>query len=238
MPVVNARGLAALSCGWALFGCSRSAPPSQFPTADHALERMRATYACSRGVQGEAKIDYFGDQGRVRGDVLYRSALPQNLRFDVYSPFGATLSTLTSDGERFALFDLKQKILVRGPANTCNVSRFTRVPVPPHALAQLLRGEAPVLVHEAKAAKIAWEGQYVIRIHSKHQAHQEIHLEPLDEDWQRPWQQQRLRVLKSACVAGGHRSLSSDACRPSIYRDGQALERPGRNRSNHHAQRS
>ncbi|HMR04248.1 MAG TPA: hypothetical protein PKA88_00660 [Polyangiaceae bacterium] len=180
-----------------LTGCPRSPPPSQFPTADDALERMHATYACSRGIQGEAKIDYFGDAGRVRGNVLYKSMLPDDLRFDVFSPFGMTISTLTSDGETFALYDLREKAFFSGPANTCNVARFTRVPVPPHALTQLLRGEAPVLVHSPAQAKIAWEsGRYVVRIASKHQAQQEIHLEPRDADFLEPWQKQQVRVLE------------------------------------------
>ncbi|MBI3203965.1 MAG: hypothetical protein IT377_20610 [Polyangiaceae bacterium] len=194
---VNARALVWLGgLSAALAGCSRSPPPSQFPSAHDALERMHETYACSRGVQGEAKLDYFGERGRVRGNVLYMSMLPDALRFDVFSPFGVTLSTLTSDGRDFALYDLKEKTFLRGPANTCNVARFTQVPVPPFALAQLLRGEAPVLVHEAPQATLAWEGgEYVLRVTSKHSATQEIHLEPHPSDWAEPWQKQRVRVL-------------------------------------------
>ena len=187
-----------------LMGCTRSPPPSQFPTADAALDRMHESYACSRGIQGEAKIDYFGDEGRVRGNVLYKSMLVDDLRFDVFSPFGVTISTLTSDGESFALYDLQQKTFFSGPANTCNVTRFTRVPVPPHALAQMLRGEAPVLVHTPQQAKIVWEsGRYVVRIQSKHQATQEIHLEPRDQDWLKPWNQQHVRVLEVSVTQQG-----------------------------------
>jgi outer membrane lipoprotein-sorting protein len=177
-------------------GCTRP-PASRFPSADDALARMRETHKCSRGMQGEAKIDYFGKQGRVRGNVMYLAMLPEALRFDVYSPFGVTLSTLTSDGREFALYDLKEKQFLRGPANTCNVARFTQVPVPPFALAQLLHGEAPVLVHEPGQAKIDWEGgEYVVRIRSKHSATEEIHLVPTPEDWDKPWYQQRVRVLE------------------------------------------
>lgn len=158
---------------------------------------MHETHACSRGLQGEAKIDYFDERGRVRGSVLYLGVLPDQLRFDVYSPFGVMLSTLTSDGRQFALFELKSKQLSRGPAAACNVARFTRVPVPPSALVQLLRGEAPVLVHEANAASIEWDcDHYVIDIHSRHAAQEQIHLEPTPADWDLPWQQQRVRVLE------------------------------------------
>jgi hypothetical protein len=121
------------------------------------------------------------------------------VRFDIISPFGATISTLTADGRDFALYDLRQKQFLHGPANTCNLSRFTRIPIPPHALVQLLRGEAPVLVHAREAATIDWEsGRYAIRISSKHQATEQIFLEPLPEDFGLDWSQQRVRVLEVA----------------------------------------
>ena len=56
---------------------------------------------------------------------------------------------------------------MRGPANTCNVARFTQVPVPPFALAQLLRGEAPVLVHEASGVDHRVGGWRVRRAHQQ-----------------------------------------------------------------------
>lgn len=180
-----------------LAGCATPPPPSRFPTADDALSRMHATFACSRGIQGEAKIDFFKGHQRVRGNVLYFAVLPEKVRFDVYSPFGVTLSTLTSDGQHFALFDLKDKEFLYGPANACNVARFTQVPMPPFALVELLRGEAPVLVHTPEQARIEWSsGSYLINISSKHSATEQIRLVPRPDDWYRPWQQQRVRVVE------------------------------------------
>ncbi|HYO95806.1 MAG TPA: hypothetical protein VER33_14895 [Polyangiaceae bacterium] len=178
-------------------GCQRAAPPSQFPSAQHAIARMRASQSCSRAVTGEAKLDYFGKAGRVRGSVLYIAAAPEQVRFDVFSPFGATLSTLTSDGARFALYELANKSFLRGPALACNLRRFTRIPLPPHAFVQLLRGEAPVLVHAPAEAGIDWDaGSYRLRIRGKHRAEQEIRLVPADADWNLNWSEQRVRVLQ------------------------------------------
>src|SRR5690606_27617603 len=170
------------------FGCHRAAPPSRFPTAEAALERMHAAQACSLGVTGEGSLDYFGPRGRVRANMLFLAMLPARVRFDVYSPFGATLSTLTADGERFGLLDLREKVFLRGPANACNIRRFTGVPLPPHALVDLLRGVSPVLVHEPGAATIDWEGgAYVVRIPSRHRAEQEIRFVPPEADYALPW---------------------------------------------------
>jgi len=185
-------------------GCAAPPPASQFPNAQAALDRMRATTSCSRALTSDAKIDYFGEAGRIRGSLLYVVAVPDKLRLDVVSPFGATVSTVTSDGHEFALFDLRQKQFLRGPANACNLGRFTHVPVPPAALVQLLRGEAPVLVHTPAAATIAWEsGEYVVRIQSTRDATEEIHLQPLEQDYALPFGSQRVRVTEVRVMQQG-----------------------------------
>jgi hypothetical protein len=191
------RGFALTSLLLPALGCASPPPASEFPNAQAAIDRMRATSACSRALTSEAKIDYFGQAGRIRGSLLYVVAVPDKLRLDIISPFGATVSTVTSDGHDFALFDLRQKQFLRGPANACNLGRFTHVPVPPAALVQLLRGEAPVLVHEPAGASIAWEsGEYVVRITSTRAATEEIHLVPAAQDYALPYTSQRLRVTE------------------------------------------
>lgn len=185
-----------LASALALTGCPRSPPPSRFPTADFAIARMRATLACSRGIRGESKVDYFGEQGRVRGTTLFVLSRPDRVRFDVMSPFGVNLSTLTSDGTVFGLLDVGGKVFFRGTASECNVGRFLHVPVPPFALVDLITGEAPVLVHRPEDAAIDWDsGSYRIRISSRHGASEEIRIEPTPADWEKPWDRQRVRVV-------------------------------------------
>jgi len=180
-----------------LGACATPPPASQFPTAAAALSRMQSAVSCSRALTSDAKIDYFGEAGRLRGSLLYVIAVPDKLRLDVVSPFGATISTLTSNGREFALFDLRQKQFLRGPANACNLGRFTHVPMPPAVLVQLLRGEAPVLVHRPEAARISWEGgAYVVRIQSTREASEEIRLEPFKQDYALPYAEQRVRVTE------------------------------------------
>ena len=197
-------GLAAALLALLAGACATPPPASRFPNAEAALDRIRATTACSRALTSEAKIDYFGEAGRIRGSLLYVVAVPDRLRLDIVSPFGATVSTVTSDGQDFALFDLRQKQFLRGPANACNLGRFTHVPVPPTALVQLLRGEAPVLVHQPTEASIAWEsGEYVVRIASTRAATEEIHLVPVAQDYALPYTSQRVRVTEVRVVQQG-----------------------------------
>ena len=186
-----------LSLSMFLAGCGKPPPPSMFPSADDALARMHATYACVNGVQGTAKIDHFSPRGRVKGDIYIFAVNPARVRFDVVSPFGATIYTLTSDGERFKMLDLKEKQFLYGPASACNLARLTQVPVPGHALVSILRGEAPVLVHKKPDTSIEWDsgGFYKLILKSTRDASEVIKLKVSDDDWTKPWNEQRVRVI-------------------------------------------
>jgi hypothetical protein len=205
-----------------LGGCARvAAPPSAPPTAEAVLARMHATYACGNAVQATAKIDHFGEHGRVRGDLMLFGARPARVRLDAISPFGVALATLTSDGDRFALADLRNKAFLTGPASACNIARLTTLAVPAHVLVDLLRGEAPVLRHEGGAATIAWDpgGWWTVSIPSTREAHEEIHLAPRPDDWNKPWEQQRMRVLDVRVEQQGfvlyHAEMSDHAGAPT-----------------------
>lgn len=184
----------------ALLGCPSVAPPrSMIPTADAALDRMRASTDCGKSVQVNAKIDVFGDQGRVRGDLLMFAVAPARIRMDVLSPppLSSPIAVLTSDGKRFALYDQRDKKFFVGEASACNIARLTVLPIPGHAMVDLLRGRAPVLKHAPGSGTIEWstKGYYVVTIPSTRTAIEEIHLAPHPSDLRAEWNQQRLRVL-------------------------------------------
>lgn len=182
-----------------LVGCG-GAPTSRIPDAAKALGQMREGMTCSRGLQAEAKVDYFEKNRRVRGNVAILAALPDNIRIDVFSPFGLNLSTLTSDGSQFALYQAQERQYLLGSASSCNLARFTKVSLPPFVLVQLLRGEAPVLIHAPEQASIVWDsswlgtGHYTLEIRGKNESLERISLVPAPDDWSLPWYQQRLRV--------------------------------------------
>ncbi|MBI4701153.1 MAG: hypothetical protein HY744_08345 [Deltaproteobacteria bacterium] len=194
---MSARGsLAAAGLALALAGCCATPPRSQFPGPAEALERLKATYACANGVQGTAKIDRFSPQGRLRGEVYVFGVNPARVRFDVASPFGQMLYTLTSNGREFRMLDVKEKKLFFGPPSACNLARLTQVPVPGEVLVALLRGEAPLVAHRPEDASIGWDcdGGYRVEIAGAHDAREQLWLEPYDGDFDLPWQRQRLRV--------------------------------------------
>jgi hypothetical protein len=177
---------------------------------------MKATYACVNGVQGTAKIDRFAPDEkitRVRGEVTLMAVNPDRVRFDVVGPLGAMLFTLTADGERFQMLDFKQGQLLHGPATPCNLARLTHVPIPGHALVSLLRGEAPVLSHASGSATVVWdrsEGHYRITIPSTRNASEVVLLGVRPEDLDKPWSEQRVRVLGVTVSQQGRALYQSD----------------------------
>lgn len=189
-----------LLVGVAMSGCcafGACPPPSQYPNARAAIEAVRGVSACSLGLRGEAKLDYLDPDHRVRVDAFYLTAQPRELRFDLVSPFGTPLSTLTVDDNTFTLLDREARVFYTGAPNACNVERFLRVPVPPEVLVQLLAGEPPVLQHEPNQASIEWSsGGYVVQINGLNDATQRLVFEPDPADWEKPYSEQRVRLTE------------------------------------------
>src|SRR5690606_29624645 len=112
LPTLAVPALAAILTA----GCGARPPASPVPTARAALDRIHATQDCGLGIHASAKIGHFGKEGRFRTALLAFAVWPELLRMDVSSPFGVTLATLTSDGKRFTMHDLREKRFLYGPA--------------------------------------------------------------------------------------------------------------------------
>lgn len=182
---------------------------------------MRASFACANAVQASGKLDQYTVVGRIRSELMLFAARPAQLRMDIVSPFGVAIATLTTDAGKFSLADLRDKRFYVGPADACNIARLTSVPVPPHVLVEVLRGEAPVLKHDAQLATMVWDphGYWALTIPSTRGASEVIHLAPRPEDWSLPWDRQRMRVLDVRVDQQGyelyHVSLDDHASTPT-----------------------
>lgn len=191
-----------------VLGCGR-APQARFPHAESVLSRLQEQSACSRAVSGEARLELKGPFVDVTGRLLFKAQAPDRLRFDLYSPLGVTISTLTTQGEKFSLYDLPSARFFSGPSTACNLARFTRVQIPPEALVELLRGRPPVLEHEPeqKGLRFArpWfsESKYVVSIDGDHEARQWLTVRVAPEDYDLPLDKQRLRLTRVVLRQGG-----------------------------------
>lgn len=198
--VAKATQALSILCSLSSLAC-HSAPVARFASGDSALSQLKSQTDCSRAVIGEAQLVVSRGPFSQKADILYMAAAPDRLRFDLYSAFGVTLSTLTSDGERFALYSLEDKSFWYGPARSCNLERFTQVPVPPFALVELLRGRPPVLAHGAKDIQVRlvqpWFSKpyYRVDILGDHESTQRLKIGIFDEDFGYSLDKQRLKLL-------------------------------------------
>lgn len=178
------------------------APPPRLrhASASSLLSRLEQQSACSRAVLGEAKLHVSGPFLDVQQDLLYRAEVPDKLRLDLFSSLGVTLSTLSTESGNLAVYDLAQKSFFYGPANSCNLERFARVRVSPFALVELLRGRAPVVVHQNEDVRVRFvrplfsAGYYEVRIRGEHEIVQLLRIEVAPGDLERALEEQRLRL--------------------------------------------
>lgn len=195
---INWKGVGAALALTLCLGCG-PAPKSRFPSPRELIGQLRHQSECSRAVSGEARLTFRDQKGSVSGQVYYVAAAPGSLRFDVVSPFGATLSTLTTNGQDFSLLDVAQGRVFRGAAKACTVARFTRVPLPPEALVETLRGRPATIVHTNEelgwTARAFEPGYYRVRLSDPGGGTQELRIGVHPDDFGRDWSAQRLRYL-------------------------------------------
>lgn len=212
--------------GVTTLGCAK-APRARFPHAESALSQLEEQTSCSRAVQGEADLVVSGSLAKLRGKMMYLAQTPAKIRFDLYSEFGVTLSTVTSDGSKFSYYSLDQKSFWYGPARTCNLERFTRVRVPPFALVELLRGRPPVLAHDRSAARLRFarplfsRGRYVIDIEGQRATTERIEIGVLRQDYDKPLSAQRLRLMSVRVEQAGQMLYEVEL---SDYQESRRLE--------------
>jgi hypothetical protein len=184
----------------ALAGCGSVAPPpSRMPDAKTAVARLDETYAQVSGIQGTAKIDYLGDKGRVRGDLLVLATAPASLRFGITANVIGGAGEVASDGIHFQAEDKANGKYLVGPAKPCNIARITQVPLPSEELVPMLWGMRPKIPGPIKCDSIDWDGDgfYKVMMSSadgKSMAH-ELHVAPTPDTWNKPFGEQKMRLL-------------------------------------------
>jgi hypothetical protein len=178
-------------------GCARPPRPAYPHTdASHALEVHRQTRVHVASVRAEARVDQRGRGGRIRGTVLMFVERPDRVRFDAMTQFGPA-AILTSDGDRFALTDLRENRYMEGPTCPANIARLLGIPLSGAEVTRLLLGDTPRI--PATSQEISWtpRGTYLVTLHGPDGRRQEIELAIRDEDLERPPAQQHLRLVRS-----------------------------------------
>lgn len=184
----------------ALFaGCGGAPCPRQLHTdPTRALDAYRSTRSHVRAVRAEARVEQWGEDGRIRGTVLMFVERPDRVRFDAMTQFGPAV-ILTSDGERFALTDLRENRYLSGPSCPENIERLLGIPMSGEDVSLFLLGDSPRLETDNRGVSCTADGTYLVSLSGDDGRRQEIELaiRPWDVQQDAPPTEQRLRMLRS-----------------------------------------
>ena len=128
-------------------GCGARVPrPATFsedPAHLHAaLARRREAV---QSLSGELSLEVWEGDKRVRARQLFVASHPGRFRMDTLSPMEQPLSSLVCDGDLLLMHQMDAGRCFLGEANSKNLSRLSRLPLDPHAMAAALSGQPPLI---------------------------------------------------------------------------------------------
>ena len=199
---------AAILCALTSLGCPGArcpAPTLRFAEADGVLQHHTRLLAWAENLRAEARVDRReagapAERARLRGTVLMLAQRPDRVRFDAMTQFGPA-ATLTSDGDSFALMDLRENRFFVGPSCAENIALLLGVPMEAEDIGRVLFGEAPQI--EATSREVACEGgSYRVTLRADDGSTQELVYEIRGSDVERVPGEQRLRLRETSVRDG------------------------------------
>lgn len=191
---IAALGLLATGCP------GRPCPVRPYSHASPALDAYRDSRLPVRVLRAEARVDRRDAEGRVRGTVMMFIERPDRVRFDVMTQFGPA-AILTSDGESFALTDLRDNRFLEGPTCPENIERLLGLSFSGAEVTRLLLGETPLIDGEGTTQTQQTlqcdGGTYRIERVAADGRRQELDLEIRESDLGSPPELQRMRLRRS-----------------------------------------
>src|SRR4051812_5042845 len=95
----------------------RPYPP---PRLEDVMAALRANEARISSLRADTKIEHLEGGQRVKLTVGLLLARPDKLRFEAQAPLTGAVATLVTNGDRFALLDVRNNRFLMGPAKACN----------------------------------------------------------------------------------------------------------------------
>jgi hypothetical protein len=176
-------------------GCPVQPPLSHLPDGQAAIDRLRASTACAQSVRVDDASASVPKVPIVKLGAMAIAQRPDRFRFD-FSAFGQPAATLTCNGSTLTFVNLRDHQTQQLPASADALASSVGIGVTPNVIVSLMLGRAPVLVH-SQTPSVRWEsGHYVVELDGSNAWHESIELIPRESDWNKPWQEQRMRLLR------------------------------------------
>lgn len=131
-----------------LMGCPRRplefGPRGRLTDPSIILSALEQRREAVKSVQGEARAALTTPEGSGKLTQFIAAEKPDRIRLESISFFGDPLAVLTSNGQQFALHDVKQNVFFEGEASAENVSRLIPLRLPPSELVSMVLGVPPM----------------------------------------------------------------------------------------------
>lgn len=177
-------------------GCpGRPCPTQPFSDPAAMMEHYRDLRGAAHVLRAEARVDRRDSEGRIRGTVLMFIDRPDRVRFDAMTQLGPA-AILTSDGQEFALTDLRENRFLVGPTCPANIERLLGIRFGGEEVTRFLLGETPIIEGERRDIRCDG-GSYLVTLHAADGRRQELVLQVRSHDVDAPPERQQLRLLRS-----------------------------------------
>lgn len=183
-----------------LAGCPTPCPTTPHTEAQRLLSFQRGSRSYVRSIRAEARVEQWGEEGRIKGTVMMFVQRPERVRFDAMTQMGPA-AILTSDGEVFALTDLRENRFLTGPTCPENIARLLGIPLSGEQVTQLMLGGTPLIDAADRSVECTGEGSYLVTLRGEG-LRQEIEIDVRQADRDAPPEEQRLRLVRSQVFDG------------------------------------
>ncbi len=141
-------------------------PEGELTDADTVYQRVLKNQDNVVSLEGDAKLRAeLPDQSGTLS-MFVAVTRPAMLHLETFDFFNRPLASLTSDGQRFGLYQAETNTWYQGPASPANVSRFLPVMLPGEELVPIMLGQVPLIPPERMTLELDHKkGVYVLTLY-------------------------------------------------------------------------
>lgn len=130
------------------------------------LEVVRERYERVESLRAEGRLAIDSREGSGSLRMALEVQKPAAIYLETVDILGNPRGTFSTDGQRFAFYDPAEHLFYEGPATEALLGQFLPISLPPHEIAALLLGQAPLLEGEEARMEVEVEGVYRIEVRS------------------------------------------------------------------------
>jgi len=141
-----------------LAGCPAPSGPKSGKnlTVDQVVDRLSKAKAELKSFTGEAVMDYWFGNDRIKGSVLVMGEQGAKVRVAALSPAGgSTMAEMVCDGTAFTMVDHQNNCVLQGPCNKLSIAQFFGIELDPDDFLHLALGTPPLI--EQPKGSVTWD---------------------------------------------------------------------------------